>query len=150
VLALRRLHGDRQVRPLPHHDRRAAVVLPGETAHMSQGALPRSLWALMVGNFVIGTGVMVVPGTLNDLSHSLGISVPQAGQLITAAAIVMGLGAPLLAGLVAGWDRRRLLSASLIWYGLLHAACALAPNYAALLPLRVLAVISPAVFTPQA
>lgn len=117
---------------------------------MSQGALPRSLWALMVGNFVIGTGVMVVPGTLNDLSHSLGISVPQAGQLITAAAIVMGLGAPLLAGLVAGWDRRRLLSASLIWYGLLHAACALAPNYAALLPLRVLAVISPAVFTPQA
>ncbi|NIM43159.1 MAG: MFS transporter [Hydrogenophaga sp.] len=104
----------------------------------------------MVGNFVIGTGVMVVPGTLNDISQSLDISVPQAGQLITAAAILMGLGAPLFAGLVAGWDRRRLLTWSLIWYGLLHAACALAPNYAALLPLRVLAVVSPAVFTPQA
>ena len=117
---------------------------------MSRDALPRSLWALMVGNFVIGTGVMVVPGTLNDISQSLEISVPQAGQLITAAAILMGLGAPLFAGLVAGWDRRRLLTWSLIWYGLLHAACALAPNYAALLPLRVLAVVSPAVFTPQA
>jgi predicted MFS family arabinose efflux permease len=93
---------------------------------------------------------MVVPGTLNDISQSLEISVPQAGQLITAAAILMGLGAPLFAGLVAGWDRRRLLTWSLIWYGLLHAACALAPNYAALLPLRVLAVVSPAVFTPQA
>lgn len=104
----------------------------------------------MVGNFVIGTGVMVVPGTLNDISQSLAISVPQAGQLITAAAILMGLGAPLFAGLVAGWDRRRLLTWSLIWYSLLHAACALAPNYAALLPLRVLAVVSPAVFTPQA
>ena len=117
---------------------------------MTRTALPHSLWALMVGNFVIGTGVMVVPGTLNDISQSLDISVPQAGQLITAAAILMGLGAPLFAGLVAGWDRRRLLAWSLIWYGLLHAACALAPNYAALLPLRVLAVISPAVFTPQA
>ena len=113
-------------------------------------AMPRALWALMVGNFVIGTGVMVVPGTLTDISTSLGVSIPQAGQLITAAAILMGLGAPAFASLVAGWDRRRLLALSLIWYGLLTGACALAPNYAALLPLRVLAVIAPAIFTPQA
>jgi predicted MFS family arabinose efflux permease len=112
--------------------------------------LPRALGALMVGNFVIGTGVMVVPGTLNDISQSLGVSIPQAGQLITAAAILMGLGAPVFASLVAGWDRRRLLALSLVWYGVLTAACALAPNYAALLPLRVLAVIAPAIFTPQA
>lgn len=117
---------------------------------MSAQTLPRSLWALMVGNFVIGTGVMVVPGTLNDISQSLGVSIPQAGQLITAAAIMMGLGAPLFASLVAGWDRRRLLTLALVWYGVLLGACALAPHYTALLPLRVLAVISPAVFTPQA
>jgi predicted MFS family arabinose efflux permease len=117
---------------------------------VSRPALSHTLWALMVGNLVIGTGVMVVPGTLNDISRSLNISVPQAGQLITAGAIAMGLGAPLFASLVAGWDRRRLLSFSLLWYGVLHAACAWAPNYAALLPLRVLAVLSPAVFTPQA
>lgn len=113
-------------------------------------ALPRSLWALMMGNFVIGTGVMVVPGTLNDISTSLNVSIPQAGQLITAAAILMGLGAPAFATLVAGWDRRRLLTLSLVWYALLTGICALAPNYATLLPLRVLAVIAPAVFTPQA
>ena len=113
-------------------------------------ALPRSLWALMMGNFVIGTGVMVVPGTLNDISTSLNVSIPQAGQLITAAAILMGLGAPAFATLVAGWDRRRLLTLSLVWYALLTAICALAPSYATLLPLRVLAVIAPAVFTPQA
>ncbi len=117
---------------------------------MNQPALPRALWALMVGNFVIGTGVMAVPGTLNDIAQSLNVSIPQAGQLITAAAILMGVGAPLFATLVAGWDRRRLLAWSLVWYGLLHVACALAPNYGLLLPLRVLAVISPAVFTPQA
>jgi predicted MFS family arabinose efflux permease len=104
----------------------------------------------MMGNFVIGTGVMAVPGTLTDISESLQVSIPQAGQLITAGAVLMGLGAPAFASLVADWDRRRLLTLSLLWYGLLTAACALAPHYAALLPLRVLAVIAPAIFTPQA
>ena len=47
----------------------------------TSSTLPRALWALMVGNFVIGTGVMVVPGTLNDISVSLGVSIPQAGPL---------------------------------------------------------------------
>ena len=124
------------------HPQRHPKPLPAEP----KGAL----WALMVGNFVIGTGVMVVPGTLNDISHSLQVSVPQAGFLITAGAILMGLGAPALASLVAGWDRRRLLALSLVWYGALLAACAVAPDYDALLPLRVLAMVSPAVFTPQA
>lgn len=120
------------------------------TSSVDRSPLPPVLWALMVGNFVIGTGVMVVPGTLTDISQSLGVSIPKAGQLITAAAILMGVGAPLFASLVAGWDRRRLLALSLVWYGLLTLACALAPSYPVLLVLRVLAVVSPAIFTPQA
>jgi predicted MFS family arabinose efflux permease len=104
----------------------------------------------MTGNFVIGTGVMAVPGTLTDISQSLGVSIPQAGQLITAAAIMMGLGAPLFASLVAAWDRRRLLTLTLLWYALMMGVSAFAPSYLSLLPLRVLAVIAPAVFTPQA
>jgi len=120
------------------------------TTSAERTSLPPVLWALMVGNFVIGTGVMVVPGTLTDISQSLGVSIPKAGQLITAAAILMGVGAPLFASLVAGWDRRRLLALSLVWYGLLTLACAVAPSYPVLLVLRVLAVVSPAIFTPQA
>ena len=76
--------------------------------------------------------------------------IQRGGQLITAAAIMMGLGAPLFATLVAGWDRRRLLTLTLLWYALLHTACALAPDFAWLLPLRVLALFAPAIFTPQA
>jgi predicted MFS family arabinose efflux permease len=119
-------------------------------APADRSALPAVLWPLVFGNFVIGTGVMVVPGTLNEISGSLDVSVATAGQLITAAALMMCLGAPLLAAVVAGWDRRRLLALSMLWYGLLHGACALAPSFAALIPLRVLAVIAPAIFTPQA
>ena len=112
--------------------------------------MPAVLWSLLFGNFVIGTGVMIVPATLNELSSSLDVSVASAGQLITASAIVMCLGAPLLAAVVAGWDRRRLLALSLAWFGVLHLACTLMPTFAALLPLRMLAVIAPAIFTPQA
>ncbi len=108
------------------------------------------LWVLLLGNFVIGTGVMLVPGTLNDISTSLQISVASAGQLITAAAITVCLGAPLLAAAVAKLDRRILLAATMLWYALMHAACALAPDYMSLMVLRVLAVISAAIFTPQA
>ncbi len=114
------------------------------------GALPGVLWPLLFGNFVIGTGVMVVPGTLNEISGSLRISVATAGQLISAGGLLMCLAAPLMAAVVAGWDRRRLLTLSLLWYGTLHLACSVASSFAALLPLRVLAMISPAIFTPQA
>ena len=62
--------------------------------HPSSEPLPRVLWSLLFGNFVIGTGVMVVPGTLNDIGTSLSVSVPVAGQLITAAAAMMCIGAP--------------------------------------------------------
>lgn len=114
------------------------------------GALPRVLWPLLYGNFVIGSGVMVVPGTLNELSASLQVDAATAGQLISAAAVVMCIGAPLMAAIAGGWDRRRLLALSLAWFGLLHLACTLATSLSALMPLRVLAMISAALFTPQA
>jgi len=107
-------------------------------------------WALLFGNFAIGCGVMVVAGSLNDLTRSLQVSVAAAGQLITVAAIVMSLGAPLLAALVAGWDRRRLLTLALLWYAAGHAASALMPDYARLLPVRGITMLAAAVFTPQA
>ncbi|WP_076997091.1 MFS transporter [Variovorax sp. KK3] len=117
---------------------------------MKRPALPAALWALLAGNFVIGTGVMVVPGTLNELSTSLQVSAATAGQLITAGAMVVCFGAPLLAALVAGWDRRVLLAATMLWYAAGHVLATLMPSFGALLAVRMLTVISPAIFTPQA
>jgi MFS transporter, DHA1 family, inner membrane transport protein len=112
--------------------------------------LTRASRALLLGNFAIGCGVMVVPGSLNDITASLQVSVALAGQLITLAAVAMGVGAPLLAALLGGIDRRVLLTLALLWYALGHAASALMPGYAALLPVRVLSMAAAAVFTPQA
>jgi predicted MFS family arabinose efflux permease len=126
------------------------LTFTAAAANPERAPLPAVLWPLLFGNFVIGSGVMVVPGALNDIGSSLHVSVATAGQLISAAALLMCLGAPIFAAFVAGWDRRRLLALSMAWYGLLHLACIAAPNFATLLSLRVLAVISPAIFTPQA
>jgi predicted MFS family arabinose efflux permease len=117
---------------------------------LKRPALPASLWALLAGNFVIGTGVMVVPGTLNELSSSLQVSPATAGQLITAGAAVVCFGAPLLAAVVAGWDRRVLLACTMLWYAAGHLVATLMPSYGGLLAVRMLTVISPAIFTPQA
>jgi predicted MFS family arabinose efflux permease len=107
-------------------------------------------WALLFGNFVTGCGIMVVAGTLNDLAQSLQISIALAGQLFAVGAATVCFGAPLLAGWVSGFDRRKLLAVSLLGYAVGHALCAAMPTYAALLPLRAVTMLGAAVFTPQA
>lgn len=112
--------------------------------------LGRLRWSLLFGNFTIGCGVMVVAGSLNDLVRSLQVSVALGGQLITVAAAAMAIAAPLLAAVLGGMDRRRLLALSLVWYAAGHALCALAPSLTTLTPLRAATVLAAAVFTPQA
>jgi predicted MFS family arabinose efflux permease len=109
-----------------------------------------SLWALMFGNLAIGTGVMVVAGVLNELADDLAVSPPVAGQLISAGAIVMAIGAPIAAATTSRFDRRLLLTTTLAWYTAGLIASALASTFPQLLGLRMLTVISAAIFTPQA
>jgi predicted MFS family arabinose efflux permease len=122
----------------------------GTAAAVMQVRTAQARWALMFGNFVIGCGIMVVPGTLNDLARSLQVSVALAGQLFAIGAATVCFGAPLLAGWVAGFDRRRLLTVSLLGYAAGHALSAAMPSYAALAPIRAVTMLGAAVFTPQA
>ena len=128
----------------------AGAVASAGAAPVSAAALQLAGRALLFGNFSIGCGVMVVIGTLNDLARSLHVSVPVAGQLVTAAGLALALSAPLLAALVAGIDRRRLLALSLLWFSAGHLLAAMMPSLASLLPVRLLSVLGAAVFTPQA
>jgi DHA1 family inner membrane transport protein len=108
------------------------------------------LWALMFGNLAIGTGVMVVAGVLTELATDLDVTPPVAGQLISAAAILMAIGAPLAAAVTSRFDRRLLLTVTLAWYAVGLIAHALAETFPQLLGLRMATVISAAIFTPQA
>ncbi len=106
--------------------------------------------ALLFGNFVVGVSVLLVPGMLSTLAAGLMVSVPAAGQLITVASVVMGVGAPLAAALTWKMDRRLLLTGSLLLFVLGHLICALTQNFSQLLLARAVTVIAAAIFTPQA
>jgi DHA1 family inner membrane transport protein len=116
----------------------------------SQAGISEALWALFAGNFIIGTGILLPAGMLNDLSAGLGVSPASAGILMVAGGVVIGLGAPVFATLTSGIDRRLLLVGSLVYYALGHALSALAPEFWSLLVIRALMVVSAGIFTPQA
>jgi len=108
------------------------------------------LWSLTLGNFAIGTGVMIVPGMLNDLSAGLAVSPAAIGMLISAFAMTICIGGPFLAGWTSAIDRRKLLTASLLLYAVMHLLAAAAPGYNTLLAVRMVTAIGAALFTAQA
>lgn len=108
------------------------------------------LWSLTLGNFAIGTGVMIVPGMLNELSADLSQSPAAIGMLISAFAMTICIGGPFLASWTSPIERRKLLTASLALYAVMHVLAAFAPGYNALLLARMVTAIGAALFTAQA
>ncbi|WP_416050021.1 MFS transporter [Cupriavidus basilensis] len=105
---------------------------------------------LCLGNFVIGTGAMIVTGMLNDIAGDFQLGAGTAGQLISVFALATCVGAPLFATLGSRIDRRLLLAGSLLVYAAMHLAAAFAPSFASLMAIRFLSAIGAAIFTPQA
>jgi predicted MFS family arabinose efflux permease len=118
------------------------------------GATRRStrlaLWALLVGNLVIGTGFMMPIGILHLIAASMSVSVSQAGALMWAGGIVLAIGAPTMAWMTSRFDRRGLLVAALLVYTVGHALSALVDDFALLLGLRLATLGGAAIFTAQA
>jgi DHA1 family inner membrane transport protein len=104
----------------------------------------------MLGNFVIGLGILAPAGMLLELSTALAVSIREAGFLITAGAVVLCIGSPVTAWLTSRIDRRRLLSGTLLIYAAGHFVSMLAPDYAVLLITRVSMLAVAALYTPQA
>lgn len=112
--------------------------------------LPWRVHLLATGAFAVGTSAYVVAGVLPAVSAELGVSVAAAGQLTTAFALAYALGAPVLAVVTGGWERRWLLVAALVTATVGNLLCALAPTYPLLLAGRVVAALGAAVLTPGA
>jgi DHA1 family inner membrane transport protein len=106
--------------------------------------------ALMLGNFVTGTAILAPAGMLSELSAGLGVTIRDGGLLITFGAVVLCIGSPLMAWLTSRIERHWLLTATLAVLALANAASAFAPDYAALLVIRLLMLAVGALYTPQA
>ena len=125
---------------------RDIALQPGLSLSQQQ----RTIWALLLGNFVIGTGILLPAGMLTDLADAFRVTVPGAGMLMVASGVVVALGAPLIAAFTSGIDRRAILSFSLLLYVAGHALAAFSSSFEMLIATRVLIAIGAAIFTPQA
>ena len=96
-------------------------------------------FALAVGGFGIGTGEFVMMGLLPDVASNFNVSIPAAGHIISAYALGVVVGAPLISVAAARWSRQRLLLALMAFFAVGNFASALAPGYTSLLGIRFLA-----------
>ncbi|MGP4095375.1 MFS transporter [Nonomuraea sp. KM90] len=106
--------------------------------------------SLMVCVFGITTGEFVIAGILPDVAHDLAVSVPAAGLLVTAYAIGMIVGGPVLTALTARFPRKPLI---MILLGITIAgnlASALAPSYPVLFAARVVTALVTSTFFANA
>lgn len=91
---------------------------------------------LGMGGLFIGTGEFVSMSLLPDIAKTTDVSIPTAGSYITAYALGVVIGAPLIAILAARWPRKMLLIALLALFAAGYAASALAWNHPSLLVAR--------------
>ncbi|HWA87181.1 MAG TPA: MFS transporter [Opitutus sp.] len=108
------------------------------------------LFGLAVGAFAIGTESYVVAGVLPTIASDLGVSVPVAGQLITAFALTYAIGSPLIAVATSSVDRRRLLIASIATFGVFNLVAAFSHSYGWLLTARIGMGLAAGTFMPAA
>ncbi|MEU5531986.1 MFS transporter [Streptomyces sp. NPDC020362] len=100
--------------------------------------MPLALLALAVGAFGIGTTEFVMMGLLPDVADDLHVSIPTAGHLVSAYALGVVIGAPLLAAVTARMSRRTVLIGLMALFVVGNALSALAPGYDWLLAARFL------------
>ncbi|WP_454729549.1 MFS transporter [Cellulosimicrobium protaetiae] len=90
---------------------------PSASAGRLRGAGP-ALLALAMGGFTIGTTEFATMGLLSDIATDLDVSIPTAGHAITAYAVGVVVGAPLLTVVAARLPRKTLLLALMAFYTL--------------------------------
>ncbi|MFC8197453.1 Cmx/CmrA family chloramphenicol efflux MFS transporter [Streptomyces sp. NPDC060006] len=108
--------------------------------------MPLAVYVLGLSVFALGTSEFMLSGLLPAVADDMGVSIPRAGLLISAFAVGMVVGAPLLAVATLRLPRRTTLIALIAVFGLGQFAGALAPNYAVLFASRVISALACAGF----
>jgi DHA1 family inner membrane transport protein len=94
--------------------------------------------ALACGGFGIGTGEFAIMGLLPDVAATFSVTTPQAGYVISAYALGVVVGAPLIAIAGAKSSRRSLLLILMAVFAIGNLASAAAPGFLSFLLLRFL------------
>ncbi|MGY4386150.1 DHA1 family arabinose polymer transporter-like MFS transporter [Pedobacter sp. UYP24] len=101
--------------------------------------MKKSLLTLTLGGLGIGITEFVMMGLLPDIAKDLSISIPQAGHLISAYAIGVVIGAPLLVVIAGSYPPKKILMVLMLMFTVFNALSAFAPGYNTLFAARLLA-----------
>lgn len=95
--------------------------------------------ALALGGFAIGTTEFVTMGLLPQIATGIGESIPSTGHVISAYAVGVFVGAPVIVSLAARLPRRALAIGLVLGLGLGNVMTVLAQNYSSLMLARFVA-----------
>ncbi|MGE6737275.1 MFS transporter, partial [Streptomyces sp. NPDC059900] len=115
-------------------------------AARAPGKLPFVVWVLAAGTFLMGTTEFVVAGILPDIAPDLGASVSHAGLLITAFAVGMIVGGPVMALATLRLPRRVTLVLALAVFAAGHVVAALSSSFAVVLAARFVTALATGAF----
>jgi predicted MFS family arabinose efflux permease len=112
--------------------------------------IPSAITWLALGAFAIGSESFVIAGILRELAGDLRVSIPVAGQLVTAFALAYALAAPTLSVLTGSLRRQRVLAAAMGAFALANLLAAAAPSYGTLMASRILLAACAGLYMPTA
>jgi DHA1 family inner membrane transport protein len=95
--------------------------------------------ALALGGFALGTGEFASMGLLPNVARDVHVTVPTAGHMISAYALGVVIGAPLLAAVFARTGRRTMLIGLMAFFAVANLLCAVASSYHFVVAARFLA-----------
>ncbi|MDN5422993.1 MAG: MFS transporter [Chryseobacterium sp.] len=91
---------------------------------------------LAIGGLGIGTTEFTVMGLLPDIANTLKITIPEAGHLISAYAMGVVIGAPILIGYSVKFPPKKVLMVLMILFTVFNGLSAIAPDYTSMLIIR--------------
>lgn len=100
--------------------------------------MKKNLLPLTMGGFGIGMTEFVMMGILPDLARTLDISIPVAGHLISAYALGVVLGAPLLVAIAGNYPPKKILLGLMAMFTVFNLLSSFAPSYEIMLITRLL------------
>jgi DHA1 family inner membrane transport protein len=104
-----------------------------------QAKMPIQIWILTLSAFAIGTAEFVIAGILPQVAASLHVSDGRAGDLITAYALAIVFGGPILTLWLSRFEKRTVLLALMVLFVAGNLIAAFSTNYAMLVVSRVIA-----------
>jgi DHA1 family inner membrane transport protein len=113
-------------------------VMGTRQAALSPGRANLVLATLFVGMFVIGSTELLVVGVLDLIAADLRVSIPAAGSLVTAYALGLAIGGPILTAATIKLNKRTVLVSALVLFALGNLVAVLTASYGMLLVARTL------------